>query len=99
VTARLFEDFAARAGLGPEADLIDVHTYATIVRDGRATVVDVTFAGEPRWDGCSDMPLACGAGTDHDAGEDAMATKADLVERFCAPAVREPFIRALGNPG
>jgi hypothetical protein len=96
----------ARARFGPAAatavppeGLLDVHTYATIERDGHSAVVDVTFAGEPRWDGRSDMPLACGAGTDHDAGEDAMATKAALVDRYCDPAVREPFIAALSAPG
>lgn len=88
----------ARASFGPVAaaavpreGLLDVHTYARIDR----TVVDVTFPGEPRWDGRSDMALACGDGTDFDAGEDAMSTKAALVERYCDPAVREPFIAAL----
>lgn len=88
---------SAAAAAVPREGLIDVHTYATIEREGHSTVVDVTFAGEPRWDGRSDMPLACGAGTDYDAGEDALATKAALVERYCDPAVRERFIRALGG--
>jgi hypothetical protein len=96
----------ARASCGPAAatvvppeGLLDVHTYAMIERDGHSTVVDVTFAREPRWDGRTDMPLACGEGTDHDAGEDPMSTKAALVDLYCDPAVREPFIAALSNAG
>jgi hypothetical protein len=88
---------AAATAVPPEG-LLDVHTYATIARDGHSAVVDVTFAGEPRWDGRSDMPLACGAGTDHDAGADPVSTKAALVHSYCDPAVREPFIAALGQP-
>jgi hypothetical protein len=91
----------ARARFGPDAatavppeGLLDVHTYARI----DATIVDVTFAGGPRWDGRSHMPLACGDGTDFDAGEDAMSTKAALVDQYCDPAVREPFIAALSTP-
>jgi len=92
----------ARARFGPAAatvvppeGLLDVHTYATI----DSVIVDVTFAGERRWDGRSDMPLACGEGTDHDAGEDALSTKAALVDLYCDAAVREPFIAALSPPG
>jgi hypothetical protein len=44
------------------------------------------------------MPLACGEGTDYDAGEDPLSTKAVLVDTYCDPAVREPFIAALGKP-
>ena len=88
---------AAAAAVPPEG-LLDVHTYATIARDGHAAIVDVTFPGEPRWDGRSDMPLACGEGTDHDAGEDPLSTKSALVDAHCDAAVREPFIAALGEP-
>ena len=84
---------AAAAAVPPEG-LLDVHTYATI----DSAIVDVTFAGEPRWNGRSDMPLACGEGTDHDAGEDALSTKAALVDAYCDAAVREPFIAALSKP-
>jgi hypothetical protein len=87
---------AAAAAVPPEG-LLDVHTYATIDRHGHATRVDVTFPGEPRWDGRSDMPLACGAGTDHEAGDDALATKAALVDAHCDAGVREPFIAALSR--
>ena len=34
-------------------------------------------------------------GTDHAAGEDALSTKAALVDAYCDAAVREPFIAAL----
>lgn len=87
---------AAATAVPPEG-LVDVHTYATIDCDGRSAIVDATFAGGPRWDGRSDMPLACGEGTDYDAGEDALSTKAALVDFYCDPAVREPFIAALGK--
>jgi hypothetical protein len=87
---------AAATAVPPEG-LLDVHTYATIENDGHSAIVDVTFAGEPRWDGRSDMPLACGEGTDFDAGENAMSTKAALVGLCCDPAVREPFIGALST--
>ena len=85
------EDVAA---VVPEAGLMDVHTFATIDVGGRSVVVDVTFAIED-WDGTTDVPLACGDGTDHPAGDDPMATKADLVAQWCDPNVREPFISAL----
>jgi hypothetical protein len=56
--------------------------------------MDVTFPG-PLWDGRSDMPLACGEGTDYPATDDPWALKAKLVEQHCDPAVREPFIESL----
>jgi hypothetical protein len=80
----------------PPGGLIDVHTYATVRAHGRRIRIDVTFPGAP-WDGHSDMPLACGEGRDRDAGPDPMATKAALVRDYCEPAVREPFIAALGD--
>ena len=89
---------SAAAAAVPPGGLLDVHTYATIERDGHSAVVDVTFAGKPRWDGRSDMPLACGDGIDVDAGEDAMCTKAALVDLYCDPTTREPFIAALSQP-
>ena len=36
-------------------------------------MLDVTFPG-PAWDGVSPLPLACGSGQDHPAGEDPDAT-------------------------
>ncbi len=96
VTPELAE---ARWGLAvaaavPHAGLVDVHTYATLELDGRRVTLDVTFP-LAQWNGDTDIPLACGDGEDHPAGDDPMATKADLVRRYCNPAVREPFITAL----
>jgi hypothetical protein len=95
-------DLAARrwrsavAAMVPEAGLVDVHTYATLDVDRRRVNVDVTFplAG---WDGRSDIALACGEGEDHPAGDDPIGAKADLVRRYCDPAVREPFVAALAK--
>ena len=75
---------------------MDVHTYATVTVGGERVRIDVTFPGE-LWDGRSDMALACGEGDDYEAGADPWTLKADLVERFCDPAVREPFIAALAS--
>ena len=78
----------------PADGLVDVHTYAVVTIDGRATHVDVTFP-LTAWDGFSDIPLACGDGDDYPAGSDPLASKAVLVKEHCDPAVREPFIAAL----
>ena len=88
---RFGEDAAAAV---PSEGLVDVHTYATVVVHGRRVRVDVTFPG-PLWDGSSDMPLACGEGEDHAAGDDPWALKDALVKEHCDPSVREPFIAAL----
>lgn len=88
---------AAAAAAVPSSGLLDVHTYATIDLGGHRAVVDVTFAGATAWDGHSDMALACGEGIDHDAGDDAMSTKAALIASCCDPRVREPFIAALSE--
>ena len=80
----------------PPRGLMDVHTYMTVLIDGRRVRLDVTFPGSP-WDGKSDMELACGEGKDHDGGEDPWETKDALVERYCDPAAREPFITALSQ--
>lgn len=82
------------ADVVPPEGLVDVHTYATVLVQGRRVRVDVTFPG-PLWDGRSDMELACGDGTDHAAGDDPWALKDALVAQHCDPAVREPFIAAL----
>jgi hypothetical protein len=89
----LFGDRAAEAV--PEEGLVDVHTYATVLIDGRRTAIDVTFPSNELWDGSSDMPLACGEGTDVAASGDPWTLKAALVTEHCDPAVREPFIAAL----
>jgi hypothetical protein len=80
----------------PPDGLVDVHTYAVVHRGDAATVVDVTFPIDD-WDGRTDLPLACASGDDVPAGPDPLRTKAELVERHCEPAVREPFIAALGR--
>lgn len=84
------------AGAVPEEGLVDVHRYLTIALEGRRIVVDATFPG-PAWDGRSPLPLACGPGEDHPAGTDPDADKARLQVEHCDPAVREPFIEALGR--
>ncbi len=83
-------------GVPPEA-LMDVHTYGSLVVQDETVLVDVTFPGE-LWDGRSDMALACGPGEDYPAGDDPWTLKASLVERFCDPSVREPFIALLAAP-
>jgi hypothetical protein len=91
----LFGDRAA-AAVPPEG-LMDVHTYVTVVIDGRRTVLDVTFPSEVVWDGVSDMPLACGDGEDFAAGDDPWGLKNELILRHCDFDAREPFIAALSE--
>jgi hypothetical protein len=43
------------------------------------------------------MPLACGGGQDHEAGDDPWATKERLVAEHCDPSLREPFVAALSS--
>lgn len=81
----------------PPGGLVDVHRYLTIAIDGRRLTVDATFPGE-RWDGRSQMPLACGPGEDVPAGPHPDRDKRALERRHCDPAVREPFIAALAVP-
>jgi hypothetical protein len=96
--ARARELFGADAAAKvPTQGLVDVHTYATVIVKGRRTVIDVTFPSDEPWDGRSDMPLQCGEGTDVPATDDPWAQKAVLVAEHCEPAVREPFIAALGD--
>ncbi len=75
--------------------VVDVHRYVTAVIDGLRIELDVTFPGDERWDGRSSMPLACGPGEDHVAGEDPDADKRALETEHCDPAAREPYIAAL----
>lgn len=79
----------------PAYGLTDVHRYLLIDVGGRDVRIDVTFPGDPAWDGRSSMALACGDGEDFAAGEDPAADKAALEARHCDPRVREPFIAAL----
>ena len=92
--AQLFGDEVAE--LVPKEGLVDVHTYATASVAGDRVRLDVTFPGN-LWDGHSDMELACADGDDYPVpeGEDPYDLKDRLVERFCDPAVREPFIASL----
>jgi len=87
---------AGVAEVVPEDGLVDVHRYLTMVVDDRRIAVDATFPGPP-WDGRSSLPLACGPGRDYPAGEDPDAEKRALEAKHCDPAVREPFIAALGS--
>jgi len=83
--------------LVPRGGLVDVHTYGTIqVADATGVIVDATFPVE-RWDGVSNMTLACGKGVDCPAGNDVLGTKAQLVARWCDPAIRERFIDGLAD--
>jgi hypothetical protein len=77
-----------------DSGLVDVHRYLTIRLGGQRIAIDATFPG-PRWDGRSSLPLACGPGDDHPAGEDPDADKQLLEREHCDPAIREPFIAAL----
>jgi hypothetical protein len=93
----------ATAQWGPEATtlvpsegLVDVHTYATIEVARSGVIVDATFPVDS-WDGLSDMVLACGPGDDYPAGNEVLRSKAQLVARWCDPAVREPFIEGLAR--
>lgn len=76
--------------------IVDVHTYGSLVVEGVRVLIDVTFPGEI-WDGRSDMVLACGDGEDFPAGSDPWGLKASLVEKYCDPAVREPYIASLST--
>jgi orotate phosphoribosyltransferase len=80
----------------PDMGLVDVHRYLTVKLGDRRIVIDVTFPGAP-WDGHSSLPLACGPGSDHPAGDDPDMEKRLLEAQHCDPAVREPFIAALAD--
>lgn len=88
---------AGPAAAVPEGGLTDVHRYLVLRRAGRDVIIDATFPAGPRWDGESDMPLACGPGRDYPAGDDPAASKAALEAAYCDPRVREPFIAALAR--
>jgi riboflavin synthase len=75
--------------------LVDVHRYLRIQLEGHRITLDATFPARERWDGRSSLPVACGPGDDIVAGNDPDADKRMLEERYCDPAVREPFIAAL----
>lgn len=83
------------AGAVPVDGLTDVHRYLVMTLGGRDVTIDVTFPGDPAWDGHRPMRLACGVGRDFPAGEDPDAGKAALEASYCDPRAREPFIAAL----
>jgi hypothetical protein len=80
--------------LVPLDGLVDVHTFAVVTLGTADIVVDATFPVH-EWDGAHDMMLACGPGDDYPAGRDVLGSKAQLVDRWCDPALREPFIASL----
>jgi orotate phosphoribosyltransferase len=80
----------------PEAGLVDVHRYLTIKLGEGRIVIDATFPGAS-WDGRSSLPLACGPGSDYQAGDGPDAEKRELEAQHCDPAVRERFIAALAR--
>ena len=83
------------AGAVPEDGLTDVHRYLVLILAGQDVTIDITFPGDPAWDGHRPMALACGEGRDFPAGDDPDAEKAALEASYCDPQVREPFIAAL----
>jgi hypothetical protein len=80
---------------GPGRGLTDVHRYLLITLVGGNVTIDITFPGDPAWDGNRSMGLAYGDGRDYPAGEDPDADKAALEASCCDPLAREPFIAAL----
>jgi hypothetical protein len=81
----------------PEGGLTDVHRYLVITLAGQDVTIDITFPGDPAWDGHRSIRLACGDGRDYPAGEDPDADKATLEANYCDPRAREPFIAALAS--
>lgn len=79
----------------PEGGLADVHRYLVLTLNGQDVILDITFPGDPPWDGRGSMRLACGEGQDFPAGQDPDADKARLEAEHCDPRAREPFIAAL----
>lgn len=88
---------SAVAAAVPEDGLVDIHRYLTVVLNGQRVQIDATFPGGAAWDGHSPLPLACGPGKDHPAGDDPDLEKRTLEEHHCDPTVREPFIAALAQ--
>lgn len=93
---------AARTRLGdraadalPPEGIVDIHTFATALLEGRRVVIDVTFPGGPPWDGRSDMEVPWPDGEDLDAGDDPIASKEELVARLGDPAARARLIATI----
>jgi hypothetical protein len=72
-----------------------VHRHLVITLVGGNVTIDITFPGDPAWDGHRSMVLACGNGRDYLAGKDPDADKAALEASCCDPMAREPFFAAL----
>ena len=63
-TAVLQRHGAEAATAVPEGGLADVHRYLVITVAGQHVIIDITFPGDPVWDGRGSMRLACGEGQD-----------------------------------
>lgn len=102
VTRQLARQWGAEvAAAVPRQGLVDVHTFATVLRsDGETLVVDVTFPLDG-WDGQSSLPLHCGPplDRDHAAGADPLASKRALVAEHCDTPRREAFLTTLAERG
>jgi len=96
VARTLFGEFAA--SVVPVDGVRDVHTYMTLLIDGRRVAIDATVPGKG-WDGHSEMPLSCGDGTDMDGGSDPRGMKARLVAENCDPPARDRVIERLSRAG
>ncbi|MDA8368637.1 MAG: hypothetical protein M0026_02060 [Nocardiopsaceae bacterium] len=88
---------AAVASAVPAEGVWDVHRYLTAEIEGARVAIDVTYPSAPKWDGASSMPVAAGAGSDHEAGPDPDREKRVLEAAHCDPDVRERFIAALSS--
>ncbi len=86
---------ADAASAVPDGGLTGVHRYLVMTLDGQDVTIDITFPGDPSWDGHRSMGLACGGGRDFPAGADPGADKAVLEASYCDPQAREPFTAAL----
>jgi hypothetical protein len=97
---------SATAAFVPPEGLVDVHTYGKLTLNKRMTLIDVTFpvgieATSPgRWDGRTDMPLACGAGEDFPVApdQDPQSLKEELIRLHCDAETRESFIKSFIPP-
>jgi len=92
---------AARENLGaqvakviPTDGMIDVHTYARALIDGRWLLIDLAFPGQA-WDGTSDMKQPFAQGEHFEAGDDPIAHKEALVAKFGDAKARARLIEAI----
>lgn len=80
----------------PPEGMVDVHTYAKVLVGDAWVTVDLAFPDAP-WDGSSDMVVPWGEGEDFEAGDDPIASKEALVERFGNPLLRARFIGTISQ--